>query len=226
MHLNEHRRDGRESSGSKHQKFHKKIKFWNTHSSKQRLSVWSRNMLEWQQTNRSSFIPYQRMASESTSISVIMCKKNVNKMCLKTALFSVVRPRLIWMAKLKSVKFASDMKKIINGTTERMRDSSKANVFCVISENHLHGPFLFDGKVIEDVYLEILQTGSWWAHSKWKRAIHFSIGQGYPSHPGLPGWPFLGKFQKFGFVWSWLAKNFIWLFGLFWPHHTLVGLNN
>jgi len=62
------------------------------------------------------------------------------------------------MAKLKSIKFASDMKKIINGTPERMRDSSKANVFCVISENHFHGPFLFDGKVTGEFYLEILQN--------------------------------------------------------------------
>jgi len=109
MDLNEHRRDGRERSGNKRQKFHKKIKFWNTPSSKQRLSVSSRNTLEWQQTNRNSPISYQRMTSENTGISVIICKKNVKKMCLKTALFSVVRPSLIWMAKSTSIKFAYDI---------------------------------------------------------------------------------------------------------------------
>jgi len=62
------------------------------------------------------------------------------------------------MTKLTSIMSAYDTKKILSGTTERMRDSLKVNVFCAISEINFHGPFSFDGKVIGDVHREISQN--------------------------------------------------------------------
>ena len=45
-----------------------------------------------------------------------------------------------------------------HATIEHERDSSKVNVFCAISKNHVHGPFFFERNVTGDVYLHMLQN--------------------------------------------------------------------
>ena len=45
-----------------------------------------------------------------------------------------------------------------HATIEHRRDSSKVNVFCAISKNHVHGPFFFEGNVTSDVYLQMVQN--------------------------------------------------------------------
>ena len=45
-----------------------------------------------------------------------------------------------------------------HATIEHERDSPKMNVFCAISKNHVHGPFFFEGNLIGDVYLQMLQN--------------------------------------------------------------------
>ena len=38
------------------------------------------------------------------------------------------------------------------------KDSPKVNVFCAVSKNHVYGPFVFEGNVTGDVYLQMLQN--------------------------------------------------------------------
>ena len=42
-------------------------------------------------------------------------------------------------------------------TIEHEGHSPKVNVFCAISQNHIHGPFFFEENVNGDVYLRMLQ---------------------------------------------------------------------
>ena len=43
-------------------------------------------------------------------------------------------------------------------TIEHERDSPKVSVFCAILKNYVYGPFFFEGNVIGDVYLQMLQN--------------------------------------------------------------------
>ena len=45
-----------------------------------------------------------------------------------------------------------------HGTIKHDRDSPKVNAFCAISKSHVHGPFIFEGNVTGDVYLQMLQN--------------------------------------------------------------------
>ena len=45
-----------------------------------------------------------------------------------------------------------------HATIEHEKNSSKVNVFCAISKNHVHGPFFFEENVTGDVYLQMLQN--------------------------------------------------------------------
>ena len=45
-----------------------------------------------------------------------------------------------------------------HATIEHGMDSPKVNVFCAISNNHVYGPFFFEGNVAGDVYLQMLQN--------------------------------------------------------------------
>ena len=45
-----------------------------------------------------------------------------------------------------------------HATIKHERDSSKVNVFCAISKNHVHGAFFFEGNATGDLYLQMLQN--------------------------------------------------------------------